>query len=185
MKTPSENTPRTVIEECESGDSGSTKDFVVTIVPSLYEQMQNSDYVPLEDETIFAKCKTDLGDCVIQDEFVDRFFGTCMVDFKFLCQTTSRDYPDGMVVFNVDRERATLFAYDFYYEPQYVGCHEALEWYKRSEGNAIGLVVSKAYQDKKVMCELFEILKDDEDFDPMPKIDYLLSSFRVWECAKE
>ena len=179
VKTPSlENTPRTIIEECESGDSGSTKELVVTTIPSIYEQIEASDYVPLEDDTILAKAMTTLGDILIQDEFVSRYFGTCMVDFKLLCQTSCCDYREGMVILNVDQQRAILLPRHWYYEPQYIGCYEAIEWYKKAK-SAIGLIV-KSHQEK-VVCEIFEILQDDdEDFDVQAKIEYLMSVVSDW-----
>ena len=180
VKTPSENTPRTIIEECESGDSGSTKELVVTILQSLYEQIKINDYVALDDDNLLAKSDIPLGECLIQDEFVDRFFGTCVDDFKRLCQNACCDYPEGMMILNVDRERALILSCNFYYEPQYVGCYEAIEWFKKSGGGAIGLIVKKAQQDK-VICEIFEVLQEAEDFDSTSKSDHLLSIVRSWE----
>ena len=174
LKTPSENTPRTIVSECQSGDSGSTKELVVTILPSFYEQLKGNDYVPLEDETILAKANIPLGEVLIQDEFVERYFGTCLIDFKLLCRSACCDYPEGMVILNVDHERALVLACNCCYEPQYVGWYEAIKWFKKAKGAAIGLVVSKGHQDK-VACELFEVLEEDEDFDPASKSEHLLS----------
>ena len=179
-KTPSENTPRTIIDECESGDSGSTKELVVTILQSLYEQIRINDYVALDDDNILAKSYIPLGECLVQDEFVDRFFGTCVNDFKRLCQNACCEYPEGMMILNVDRERALILSCNFYYDPQYVGCYEAIEWFKKSGGGAIGLIVKKTQLDK-VICEIFEVLQEDEDFNPTSKSDHLLSIVSSWK----
>jgi len=183
LKTPSENTPRAIIESCELGDSGSTKELVVNILPNLYEQLRETtdEYVALEDDSFIVKMPIPLGDCFIEDEVVGRYFGTSVIDFKRLCQNASPDYPNGMVVVNLDRERTLVCSYNTFYEPHIVELYDALEWLKKVAGT-IGLIVKKG-QNGKVNCEIFELLvEDEEDNELSDKSDYLLDLVRSWEC---
>ena len=146
----------------------------------MYEQLRTSGYVPLEDESIFAKCSVGLGDVLIQDEFVKRYWGTALADYQFLCQTICGDFPDGMVILNTDSERALVLSPSVYYEPQYFGFNDAMHYFR--SGGAIGLVVSsqKSRRDR-INCEIFEVL-EDEDFDAASTIEYLVSAVRKWEA---
>ena len=75
VKTP-ENTPRTIIESCENGDSGSTEELKVTILPGLYEKLRGEEDRIAIDIGILAKIEVALGEICIQDEVVGRYFGT-------------------------------------------------------------------------------------------------------------
>lgn len=75
VKTP-EDTPRTIIETYESGETGSTNDLIVTIIPSPYETLQEEvKRVTLEWGTL-VKTSVPLGECFIEDEITGRYFGT-------------------------------------------------------------------------------------------------------------
>ena len=162
VETPEENTSRTFIESCEVGDSGSTEELVVKILPSLYEKLREDDYVVIEDGFI-AKTHIPLGECFIDDEIVGRYFGTSIDDFKRLSRNASWEYPNGMVLINLDRERALVFPYNTSYEPQIIGLSHALEWLKEADGT-FGLIVKKG-QNGKVYCEFFKVITEDEDVD--------------------
>jgi len=75
VKTP-ENTPRTIIESCENGDSGSTEELKVTILPGLYEKLRGEEDRIALDDGVLVKIGFALGESYIQDEVVGRYFGT-------------------------------------------------------------------------------------------------------------
>jgi hypothetical protein len=79
------NAPRTIIESCENGDSGSTQELTLTIMPSLYEQVRGEeDRIPLEDG-ILVKTYVALGECYIEDEVISRYFATSLDSLSEIC----------------------------------------------------------------------------------------------------
>ena len=76
VKTPSE-TPRTIVESCSiSGDSGSTEELVVTILPNVYERLRTTNEDLTLEDGVLVRCTLSLGECKIEDEVVSRLFGT-------------------------------------------------------------------------------------------------------------
>ena len=95
-----------VVAENMPDDTGSTEELVVKA--SLYERLrENMKAIPMEDGYLVRRW-IDLGEYTIEDEIGTRYFGTSVHDFQRLCQNVSWDYPNGLLLINLDRSRNSI-----------------------------------------------------------------------------
>ena len=176
------DTPRTVVESITTGGSGSTEELVVTTLPRLFEQLRDScvESITLPHRGYLVRCELPLGECEIEDEIGVRKFGTSLADFTRLCRNAAWDYPAGLVLMNLDKCRTLMFSHETnFFEPQFVGLPQALDWMQRTPG-AFGLTAqAKA---GKVQCSLFAVLFHEEHGDAhlSSRADALLRLVTEW-----
>ena len=139
--TEASSTPRTIAAE-SSADTGSTEEFV--ILPTLYQQLTESPDDPISlSGGYLVRLPLCVGNAWIEDEIGGRWFGTSVDDFKRLCRNVVWDYPNGLVLINLDRKRTLLFTAEDFFEPRSSALEEALQWMLRTPGVlGLGLTIS-------------------------------------------
>ena len=98
-----------------------------------------------------------------------------------MARNAAWDYPVGMLLLNLDRERALIFPSHTFYEPQGISLTYGLKWLQETRGS-FGMTLKA--KDDKAECELFNVLYDDEpqDADLESRCEQLLEIVRSWEC---
>ena len=120
-----------------------------------------------------------LGDAFVEDEIGRRPFGTSVDDFTRLCRNVAWDYPAGLVLINLDRNRCLVFSAAWY-----TSCpaplFSALKWMQTTPGT-FGLTV-RATPEGTAQCELFAVLLRDEHGDAhlSGRAERLLRLVRSW-----
>ena len=172
-----EDSPRELVAE-SSADTGATEQLV--IMPTLYEQLRESrDPLQLKGGVFVKLMFPELGRCVIEDEIASRAFGSSVDDFKRLCRNLAWDYPGGLALINLDRQRTLVFAQETHYEPNVADLSSALAWIQTTPGT-LGLLV-RARGDV-VDCTLFAVVFYEEHAQEhlAQRRDRVLNEVRSW-----
>ncbi len=166
IATPSvtDDSPRTVVESVGTGGSGSTEELVATVLPTLYDELRDPQMKSFELPfgTLLRRA-VPLGDVVVEDEIGARPFGTSVNDFSRLCRNAAWDYPNGLVLLNLDRSRCLLFTAESHFEARVASLLPALKWLQNTPGT-FGLIL-RAKPGGLAECQLFAVLYYEEHGD--------------------
>ena len=153
----------------------------MTILPNLYEELRDSDKQRLAiPGGELLRVPVALGECVVEDEIGARPFGTSVDDFKRLCRNAAWDYPNGLVLFNLDRARSLIFPADTFFEPQAANLEHALDYLQRVPGT-FGMTVKA--KGGMAHCDLCSLLFHDEEGDGalLSRAENLMALVKSWE----
>ena len=175
------DSPRTIAESASTGDTAGTNATPVAIQPpKLYEDLLESAdaNVALPFGTLMRHAVA-LGDLHIEDEIGSRPFGTAVDDFTRLCRNAAWDYPNGLVLLNLDRRRCLTFTAQTSYTAHPVPAYSALRWMQTTPGT-FGLTLRAA--GGAAECALFAVPLRDEHGDAHLKgrARRLLQLVRSW-----
>ena len=166
IATPSvtDDSPRTVVESIETGGSGSTEELVATTRPSLYQELRDPQKksIALPFGTLLRRAVM-LGDLEVEDEIGTRAFGTSVEDFTRLCRNIAWDYPNGLVLMNLDRGRCLIFPAETCFVSYAMALLPALKWMQSTPGT-FGLTL-RAAKGGRAECTLFAVLFFEEHGD--------------------
>jgi hypothetical protein len=130
-----DDSPRTVVESVCTGGSGSTEEVVTTLRPSLYDELRDpqTEAIPLPFGRLLRRA-VPLGEAYVEDEIGTRPFGTSIEDFTRLCRNIAWDYPNGLVLLSLDRNRCLVFPASTCYASCATALLPALQWMQSTPG---------------------------------------------------